>query len=108
VADRIDAFPSLEDPLVIPGGTGRLAPAWYRFFVALWKRSARIGECNFYAGATVPDGTLLCNHQAVSRTTYAGLFLVIGTTYGAGDGVTTFNVPNIATVAAPGFWVINF
>ena len=39
---------------------------------------------------------LLCNGQAVSRTTYAELFIKIGTTYGAGDGSTTFNVPNLS------------
>ncbi len=46
-------------------------------------------------GATVPpDGYLICNGAAISRTTYARLFNVIGTTWGAGDGNTTFNVPN--------------
>ena len=41
-----------------------------------------------------PSGYLLCNGIAVSRTTYAALFAVIGTTYGAGDGSTTFNLPD--------------
>lgn len=45
---------------------------------------------------TVPDGWLLCNGAAVSRTTYANLFAVIGTKYGTGDGSTTFNLPNLA------------
>jgi hypothetical protein len=45
----------------------------------------------------VPTGWLECNGQAVSRTTYAALFASISTTFGAGDGSTTFNVPNIAT-----------
>ena len=48
-----------------------------------------------YAGATAPDGWLLCHGQAVSRTTYADLFAAIGTAYGAGDGSTTFNVPDV-------------
>lgn len=47
------------------------------------------------AGA-IPAGYLECNGQAVSRTTYAALFAVIGTTFGVGDGSTTFNVPDIA------------
>lgn len=47
-----------------------------------------------YAGSTVPDGWLACNGQAVSRTTYANLFAAIGTTYGIGNGSTTFNVPD--------------
>lgn len=44
---------------------------------------------------SIPTGWLLCDGQAVSRTTYADLFAAIGTTFGAGDGSTTFNVPNI-------------
>ena len=47
-----------------------------------------------FAGTTVPVGYLLCNYAAVSRTTYAKLFSVIGTTWGAGDGSTTFNLPD--------------
>jgi hypothetical protein len=43
---------------------------------------------------TVPEGFLNCDGTAVSRTTYATLFQALGTTYGAGDGVTTFNLPN--------------
>lgn len=48
-----------------------------------------------YAGATSPTGWLLCNGQAVSRTSYPRLFAAIGTTYGQGDGSTTFNVPDL-------------
>ena len=47
-----------------------------------------------YAGSSAPTGWLLCDGTAVSRTTYAALFSVIGTTFGAGDGSTTFNLPN--------------
>jgi microcystin-dependent protein len=43
---------------------------------------------------TAPSGWLLCTGTAVSRTTYAALFAVIGTTFGVGDGSTTFNLPN--------------
>lgn len=46
-----------------------------------------------YAGGTVPTRFLACDGSAVSRTTYAALFAKIGTTYGAGDGSTTFNLP---------------
>ena len=53
------------------------------------------GVISMYAGATAPDGWLLCDGSAVSRTTYADLFTAIGTTYGAGDGSTTFNVPDV-------------
>lgn len=50
---------------------------------------------NIGYNATVPAGFLLCNGQAVSRTTYADLYAIIGTTYGAGNGSSTFNVPNV-------------
>lgn len=56
-----------------------------------------IGEVRARAqksGVAVPRGWLLCNGQAVSRTTYANLFNVIGTTYGVGNGTTTFNIPD--------------
>lgn len=49
-----------------------------------------------YAGGTAPNGWLMCQGQAVSRATYSDLFTVIGTTYGVGDGSTTFNLPNMA------------
>lgn len=48
-----------------------------------------------FAGNTIPSGYLACNGAAISRTTYADLFAVIGTTYGSGDGSTTFNLPNL-------------
>jgi microcystin-dependent protein len=47
-----------------------------------------------YAAAAIPTGYFLCDGQAISRTTYAALFLAIGTTYGIGDGATTFNIPD--------------
>jgi len=53
------------------------------------------GAVQVYAGLTAPTGWLLCQGQAVSRTTYAALFAAIGTRYGAGDGSTTFNIPNL-------------
>ena len=53
------------------------------------------GEVAFFARATAPAGWLKCDGSAVSRTTYAGLFAVIGTTFGTGNGVTTFNLPDL-------------
>ena len=47
------------------------------------------------ARSTAPTGWLLCQGQTVSRTTYSGLFSAIGTTYGSGDGSTTFAIPNL-------------
>jgi len=48
-----------------------------------------------YAGSSVPTGWLYCDGSAVSRTTYAALFTAISTTWGTGDGSTTFNLPNL-------------
>lgn len=52
------------------------------------------GTIIIWSAPTPPDGYLVCNGAAVSRTTYERLFKVIGTTWGAGDGNTTFNLPN--------------
>lgn len=49
-----------------------------------------------FAGSIAPQGYLLCDGSAVSRTDYADLFTTIGTIYGAGDGTTTFNVPDLS------------
>lgn len=66
------------------GGGGGAGSAWFT------------GELKHFAGpaANIPDGFLLCNGDAVSRSTYANLFNLIGTTYGVGNGSTTFNLPN--------------
>jgi microcystin-dependent protein len=53
------------------------------------------GSFLLYSGTSPPNGWLLCYGQAVSRTGYAALYAVIGTTYGAGDGSNTFNVPDM-------------
>jgi microcystin-dependent protein len=89
---RVDQLErNLEVPDTIPStsltGTidpDRLPPAGYIPPGVSWE----------YAGATAPAGWLLENGAAYDRTTYAALFAVIGTTYGAGNGSTTFNVPN--------------
>jgi len=53
------------------------------------------GEIKAYAGATAPKHHLMCDGAAISRTNYTRLFRAIGTTYGVGDGSTTFNVPDL-------------
>jgi microcystin-dependent protein len=47
-----------------------------------------------YAGTTAPPGWMMCDGSAISRTTYANLFAAIGTSYGTGNGSTTFNLPD--------------
>jgi microcystin-dependent protein len=53
-----------------------------------------IGTQMAYAGSAAPAGWLLCYGQAISRTTYAALFAIIGVAYGSGDGSSTFNLPD--------------
>lgn len=48
-----------------------------------------------FAGASAPTGYLLCDGAAISRSTYSALFAVSGTTYGVGDGASTFNIPDL-------------
>lgn len=55
-----------------------------------------VGSVIAFAGNSSPAGWLLCDGSAVSRETYADLFTVIGTTYGSGNGSTTFNLPDLA------------
>ena len=57
-------------------------------------KSGIVGEIKMYGGATAPTGWLLCTGQAVSRETYADLWGILSTSYGVGDGSTTFNLPN--------------
>ena len=56
---------------------------------------SEVGAIKPWTKTTAPDGYLLCNGAAVSRSTYADLFAVVSTTYGSGDGSTTFNVPQL-------------
>ena len=53
-----------------------------------------IGATVQYCGDNVPDNFMWCDGSAISRTTYASLFAVIGTKYGKGNGSSTFNLPN--------------
>lgn len=61
-----------------------------------------VGTVMMIAGSSIPSGFLLCNGAAISRTTYAKLFAAIGTMYGAGDGATTFNLPDMRDRFAEG------
>ena len=55
-----------------------------------------------WSSSSVPSGFLECDGAAVSRSTYSALFAIVGTTYGAGDGASTFNVPNLQDNVAVG------
>ena len=70
------------------------------------KVDINVGVISAYAGDTIPDGYLRCDGSAVSRNTYEDLFTIIGTTYGNGDGFTTFNVPNIPALVTNVVYII--
>ena len=71
-----------------------LAPGTNPSDAATVSQGVPIASIMDYAGTNAPSGWMLCFGQAISRTTYAALFAAIGTTYGAGDGSTTFNLPD--------------
>lgn len=60
------------------------------------------GSLIMWTTTSAPTGWLICDGSAINRTTYATLFAVIGTTYGSGDGSTTFNIPNLQGKVAVG------
>lgn len=62
--------------------------------MALTNPALPSGSITMFAGSSAPAGWMLTDGTAVSRTTYAALFAAIGTTYGSGDGSTTFNLPD--------------
>jgi microcystin-dependent protein len=62
----------------------------------------RTGEVVPFAGTTAPAGSLLCYGQAISRSAFAGLFAILSTAHGAGDGSTTFNLPDLRGRAVAG------
>jgi hypothetical protein len=64
------------------------------------------GMMSVFGGPTLPAGYIQCNGQAVSRQQYSRLFRAINTTHGAGNGTTTFNVPNLASPGAGMVWAI--
>lgn len=66
---------------------------WY--VVYRTRTKDEVGVVKAFAGSGYPQGYLPCNGAAVSRTTYSYLFSIIGIAYGAGDGTTTFNLPDL-------------
>jgi microcystin-dependent protein len=61
------------------------------------------GSITMYGGGSAPTDWLLCSGAAVSRSTYSALFSVIGTTYGVGDGSSTFNLPDFGGKGPMGY-----
>jgi len=78
--------------------TGATAPEW-----STETDLCPVGSIIMYGAAAAPTNWILCDGSAVSRTTYADLFSAISTTYGTGDGSSTFNVPNLQGVFPAGY-----
>jgi len=99
---RVD-FPGYGVPIT-DGDTGQLGTGWYQFLYTLWLRTGAsdgdqvvpTGTVNAWplVSTSIPAGWSLCDGSAISRVVYADLYAVLGTFYGAGDGSTTFNLPN--------------
>ena len=75
---------------------------------ALASKAVPTGVVQAFAGSTTPQGWLLCDGSAVSRTDYAALFNAIGTTYGSGDGSSTFNLPKVQPPALTMRYIIKY
>lgn len=110
MADQNRTVPPLPYKQLLAGDDGLVSAPWAKWFRQVFERiggnialtnnelaSAGVpaGSIFPYAGNSAPNDFLLCYGQAVSRTTYSDLFLVLGVTYGSGDGVTTFNIPDL-------------
>ena len=103
-------FPQSTAPPV-NAKTGNWSASGWRLILSLWSRSGTAqgsgvvytGIISAYASPTVPPGWALCDGSAVSRTVYAALFSVIGTAWGAGDGNSTFNLPNLTNRVLLGY-----
>lgn len=93
--------PSQREAIAVRGGDGQIlvSRAWFYFFQVLLNRTVPVGSVLSFAGGILPSGYLSTDGSAVSRVTFSNLFASIGTAFGAGDGASTFNLPNIAPVA---------
>ena len=80
-----------------------ITPATLSAALAALGLTAPAGSISAFAGLTAPAGYLLCDGSQVSRTTYSDLYAVVGDTFGAGDGTTTFNLPDLRGEFIRGF-----
>lgn len=96
---RAEVATGTNDHVVINGAAGALSSEAQ---LAPLRGGVPTGAMSMWGAAAAPTAWLLCDGAAVSRTTFAALFAVISTTYGVGDGSTTFNVPNMQGVVPRG------
>lgn len=114
IGGQLQGFPQNNMPVVDKDNELRWTQPWLQWAIRIWLRTgaAQGGATNptgviaLYSAATPPTGWLICNGAAVDRIVYAALFSVIGTTWGPGDGSTTFNLPDLTSRMAIGAGVI--
>lgn len=95
-------FPTFTQPLTDPK-TGLITRSWRQLFLTLWNRTGAAqgsavvpsGLIADFAGPVLPVGWLLCDGSPVGRQDFPSLFEAIGSSWGSGDGSTTFNLPNL-------------
>ena len=93
---NLGSFQTQDNNTTYSAGTGlSLNGTTFSVSQELIDKVLPIGSYIQFSGSQAPAGFLVCNGSAVSRTTYSRLFAVIGTTYGSGNGSTTFNLPNL-------------
>lgn len=90
---------------MVDPANGVATQPWYRFFVTLWNRTGGTvdvlapppGSITAFGGPSVnlPTGWLICDGSLISRTIYPNLFTAIGSTWGGGDGSSTFALPDL-------------
>ena len=88
-------IPGIAVPGTVVTSGSAVGPGGAQGVQGLQGVSAPVGSITMYGATTPPSGWLLCDGSAYSRSTYGTLFGVIGTGFGAGDGSTTFNVPDM-------------
>lgn len=95
-------FPHISEQFV--DDSQYIRRSWRQLLLTLWQRTGGTGGTGTvitgtvidFAGTITPGGWLVCDGSEVSRQTYANLFSIIGTVWGAGDGNSTFNLPNLS------------
>jgi hypothetical protein len=110
-AGNLQGFPKNSAPVVDPNTNYTWTTAWLRFMMTMWARTGTAqgsgtvytGQFGAFGSTVVPPGWIYCDGSAVDREVYAALFSVINTIWGAGNGTTTFNVPNLVNRLPVGY-----
>lgn len=113
---NLQGFPTNSAPVVDKNNDLRWTQPWLQFMISLWRRTGTAqggsviptGQIAPFGMPTMPVGWVLCDGSAVDRTIYAALFSVIGTYWGAGDGITTFNLPPLTDRFLVGYGTLGF